>query len=80
MQKAVIDCAIASSFALGGLVLAASLCAGAEPNRLVLPLPQDMVGNQSCTAVSCHGGGGPRYWSGSPKGAEYVHWLGGGGT
>jgi hypothetical protein len=76
----VIDCAIASSFALGGLVLAASLCAGAEPNRLVLPLPQDMVGTQSCTAASCHGGGGPRYWSGSPKGAEYVHWLGSGGA
>ncbi|HMC10290.1 MAG TPA: hypothetical protein VKH44_03330, partial [Pirellulaceae bacterium] len=30
----------------------------------------------SCTSVSCHGGGGPRYWSGAAVGGEYVHWLG----
>jgi len=75
MRNVVIFRAAASFFALG-----VSLCASAEPNRLTSPLPQEMVGTQSCTAVSCHGGGGPRYWSGSPKGAEYIHWLGSGGT
>lgn len=57
--------------------LAAMPATGAEPFR---QHPSDIVGTLSCTAVSCHGGGGPRYWTGSTKGAEYVHWLGGGGT
>ncbi len=55
------------------LALATAVVAGAEPLQ---PVPHDMVGTMNCTAVSCHGGGGPRYWSGSPKGSEYVHWLG----
>src|SRR5262245_19605723 len=42
--------------------------------------PQDMVGTLSCSAVSCHGGGGPRYLSGAAAGGEYVNWLGHSGT
>src|SRR5262245_36411205 len=42
--------------------------------------PQDMVGTLSCSAVSCHGGGGPRYLSGAAAGGEYVQWLGHSGT
>lgn len=36
----------------------------------------NIVGTMSCTAAACHGGSGPGYWSGSAKGAEFVHWLG----
>jgi hypothetical protein len=48
----------------------------AEPVVAELQQPHGFVGTMNCTAVTCHGRGGPRYWSGSPKGAEYVHWLG----
>src|SRR6185369_3309650 len=57
-----------AAFALAGMTVK-----GAEPLR---QHPDDIVGTMSCTAVSCHGGGGAGYWSGSTKGAEYVHWLG----
>jgi len=56
----------------GALLVGASVGNGAES----LSHPHDVMGRMSCTAVSCHGGGGPGYWSGSAKGAEYVHWLG----
>lgn len=53
--------------------LACSVTTATEP---LSPLSPDVVGTMSCTSVACHGGGGPGYWSGSAKGAEYVHWLG----
>src|SRR5262245_53036366 len=52
----------------------------ADPWANVHVRPQDMVGTLSCSAVSCHGGGGPRYWSGAAAGGEYVYWLGHSGT
>src|SRR4029079_5388732 len=48
----------------------------ADPWADVHVRPQNMVGTLSCSAVSCHGGGGPRYWSGAAAGGEYVTWLG----
>src|SRR5439155_14812434 len=59
---------------------AASVSIAADPWAEVRLQPQDMVGTLSCSAVSCHGGGGPRYWSGPAAGAEYVHWLGRAGS
>jgi hypothetical protein len=52
----------------------------ADPWKNIDVRPHEMVGTLSCSAVSCHGGGGPRYWSGGIAGAEYVHWLGHAGT
>lgn len=52
----------------------------ADPWADVHVQPQDMVGTLSCSAVSCHGGGGPRYWSGAAAGGEYLYWLGHSGT
>src|ERR1051326_504631 len=66
------------------LLLAAALFSraaiAAEPWADLRVHPQDVIGTLSCSAVACHGGGGPRYWSGAAAGAEYVQWLGGTGT
>src|SRR5437762_1719192 len=62
------------------MILAASVSLASDPWAEVRVRPQDMVGTLSCSAVSCHGGGGPRYLSGAAAGAEYVHWLGRAGT
>src|SRR5947199_4619796 len=64
----------------GAILFAASVSMADDPWAEVHVQPQDMVGTLSCSAVSCHGGGGPRYWSGAAAGGEYVHWLGRAGT
>ncbi len=63
---------LASALALA----TAAVCPAAEPVVAELQPAHGFVGTLNCTAVSCHGGGGPRYLTGSPKGNEYVHWLG----
>jgi hypothetical protein len=68
-----------AAIALCGLSLAA-VCTASEPWGEIRTQPQDMVGTLSCSAATCHGGSGPRYWSGSLAGAEYVHWMGSAGT
>src|SRR5262245_3044362 len=64
---------------LAGVCLVASATA-ADPWNEVDTRPQEIVGTLNCSAVSCHGGGGPRYWGGVAAGGEYVSWLGGAGT
>lgn len=66
--------------AVAAVVLCAACAQAADPWGEVRARPQDMLGMLSCSAVSCHGGGGPRYWSGGAAGGEYVSWLGGSGT
>jgi hypothetical protein len=80
MRNLVTQRALGNLFALCGLTLIAARGVGAEPTLPLRPPPPDMVGTLSCASVSCHGGGGPRYRSGSATGAEYVHWLGNGGS
>ena len=58
----------------------AAVCTAAEPWGEIRTQPQNMVGTLSCSAATCHGGSGPRYWSGSLAGAEYVHWVGSSGS
>jgi len=73
-------CLIAwAAIAVCGVSLAA-VCAASEPWGEIRTQPQNMVGTLSCSAATCHGGSGPRYWSGSLAGAEYVHWLGNSGS
>src|SRR5437762_13174168 len=68
-----------STFA-AAILLATSIATAAEPWAEIRVQPHDILGTLSCSAVSCHGGGGPRYWSGAAAGAEYVHWLGRAGS
>jgi hypothetical protein len=76
-RQAIFTKAIAAAVVALCVVSAAK---AADPWADVHVWPQDMVGTLSCSAVSCHGGGGPRYWSGAAAGGEYVQWLGHSGT
>src|SRR3954469_25411584 len=66
----------ASAAAAAAILLASSISTAADPWAEIRVQPHDIVGTLSCSAVSCHGGGGPRYWAGAMAGAESVHWLG----
>src|SRR5437773_8363886 len=80
MATSQISSASAAATVAAAILLVASNSAATEPWAEIRVQPRDMVGTLSCSAVSCHGGGGPRYWSGAMAGAEYFHWLGHAGT
>ncbi len=70
----------ARAFAAALFWLCIASAHAADPWKNIDVRPHEMVGTLSCSAVSCHGGGGTRYWSGGIAGAEFVHWMGRAGT
>jgi hypothetical protein len=58
------------------ILLRTSTGIAADPWAAVKPQPQIIVGNLSCTSISCHGGGETRQTSSAVTSRQYVHWLG----